>query len=171
MSSTSIEVSLAQHNAKDLLRFITCGNVDDGKSTLIGRLLLEAGAIYDDQIAALQNESEKHGTVGDRIDTALLLDGLEDERQQGITIDVAYRYFTTSNRKFIAYDAFRSASRALPTLPVYNPDGTFYQLTSGEIENPVARVSQITDTRRDNQFLLNTLRSRSLTKFIADPFN
>ncbi|MEO8269281.1 MAG: adenylyl-sulfate kinase, partial [Aureliella sp.] len=71
---------------------------------LIGRLLLEAGAIYDDQIAALRNESEKHGTVGDRIDTALLLDGLEDERQQGITIDVAYRYFTTPTRKFIIAD-------------------------------------------------------------------
>ncbi len=104
MSTMSIEVSLAKHNAKDLLRFITCGNVDDGKSTLIGRLLLEAGAIYDDQIDALRNESEKHGTVGDRIDTALLLDGLEDERQQGITIDVAYRYFTTSKRKFIIAD-------------------------------------------------------------------
>ncbi len=102
--SSTIEARIAQHNAKDLLRFITCGNVDDGKSTLIGRLLLEAGAIYDDQITALQSESEKHGTVGDRIDTALLLDGLEDERQQGITIDVAYRYFTTSNRKFIIAD-------------------------------------------------------------------
>ena len=104
MTLTSIAASLAQHNAKDLLRFITCGNVDDGKSTLIGRLLLEAGAIYEDQIAALKTESEKHGTVGDRIDTALLLDGLEDERQQGITIDVAYRYFTTPNRKFIIAD-------------------------------------------------------------------
>lgn len=104
MVPASIETYLTQHNAKDLLRFITCGNVDDGKSTLIGRLLLEAGAIYDDQIAALQSDSEKHGTVGDRIDTALLLDGLEDERQQGITIDVAYRYFTTPNRKFIIAD-------------------------------------------------------------------
>ncbi len=104
MTLTSIEACLTQHNAKDLLRFITCGNVDDGKSTLIGRLLLEAGAIYEDQIAALKTESEKHGTVGDRIDTALLLDGLEDERQQGITIDVAYRYFTTPTRKFIIAD-------------------------------------------------------------------
>lgn len=96
---------LAVHNSKDLLRFITCGNVDDGKSTLIGRLLLEAGAIYDDQIAALQNDSSKYGTTGGRIDTALLLDGLEDERQQGITIDVAYRYFTTQRRKFILADS------------------------------------------------------------------
>ncbi len=99
-----ITEQLVAHNAKDLLRFITCGNVDDGKSTLIGRLLLESGAIYDDQIEALQAESLKHGTAGDRIDTALLLDGLEDERQQGITIDVAYRYFTTSTRKFIIAD-------------------------------------------------------------------
>ncbi len=104
MNAKTIEACLTHHNAKDLLRFITCGNVDDGKSTLIGRLLLEAGAIYDDQIAALKSESEKHGTVGDLIDTALLLDGLEDERQQGITIDVAYRYFTSPTRKFIIAD-------------------------------------------------------------------
>ncbi len=104
MTLSTIENCLTEHNAKDLLRFITCGNVDDGKSTLIGRLLLEAGAIYDDQIAALHSESEKHGTAGGRIDTALLLDGLEDERQQGITIDVAYRYFTTATRKFIIAD-------------------------------------------------------------------
>ncbi|MFK8111910.1 MAG: sulfate adenylyltransferase subunit CysN [Rubripirellula sp.] len=95
---------LTEHADKELLRFITCGSVDDGKSTLIGRLLMEAGAVYDDQIAALQSDSEKHGTNGDEIDTALLLDGLEDERQQGITIDVAYRYFTTSKRKFIIAD-------------------------------------------------------------------
>jgi bifunctional enzyme CysN/CysC len=90
--------------AEELLRFITCGSVDDGKSTLLGRLLLEAGAIYDDQIAALRQDSDKHGTTGDELDTALLLDGLEDERQQGITIDVAYRYFNTPKRKFIIAD-------------------------------------------------------------------
>ncbi|TWT78356.1 Bifunctional enzyme CysN/CysC [Posidoniimonas polymericola] len=95
---------LADHSDKELLRFITCGSVDDGKSTLIGRLLLEAGAVYDDQIAALQRESRKHGTTGQELDCALLLDGLEDERQQGITIDVAYRYFATSKRKFIIAD-------------------------------------------------------------------
>lgn len=100
-----VQLKLQEHNAKDLLRFITCGNVDDGKSTLIGRLLLEAGAIYEDQIEALRAESKKHGTTGDRLDTALLLDGLEDERQQGITIDVAYRYFTTATRKFIIADS------------------------------------------------------------------
>jgi len=95
---------LAEHADKELLRFITCGSVDDGKSTLIGRLLLETRAIYDDQIAALQKDSERHGTTGPEIDPALLLDGLEDERQQGITIDVAYRYFTTARRKFIIAD-------------------------------------------------------------------
>lgn len=103
-SQEQIEATLKAHADKELLRFITCGSVDDGKSTLIGRLLLEAGAIYDDQIEALQRDSEKHGTHGDAIDTALLLDGLEDERQQGITIDVAYRYFATAKRKFIIAD-------------------------------------------------------------------
>ena len=100
----SVEQRLRQHDAKDLLRFITCGSVDDGKSTLIGRMLLEVGAVYDDQIESLACESERHGNVGDGIDPALLLDGLEDERQQGITIDVAYRYFTTNRRKFIIAD-------------------------------------------------------------------
>ncbi len=96
---------LARHEEKDLLRFITCGSVDDGKSTLIGRLLLETGAIYDDQVMALRRDSAKHGTTGDEIDPALLMDGLEDERQQGITIDVAYRYFQTPARKFIIADS------------------------------------------------------------------
>ncbi len=96
---------LMQYESKDLLRFITCGSVDDGKSTLIGRLLLETGAIYDDQIVALHNDSAKHGTTDIEIDPALLLDGLEDERQQGITIDVAYRYFHTPKRKFIIADS------------------------------------------------------------------
>lgn len=95
---------LAEHSSKELLRFITCGSVDDGKSTLIGRLLLEAGAIHDDQLAALRSDSQKYGTTDDVIDAALLLDGLEDERQQGITIDVAYRYFATKKRKFIVAD-------------------------------------------------------------------
>ena len=95
---------LDQHRTKELLRFMTCGSVDDGKSTLIGRLLIETGSVYDDQIAALQRDSDKHGTTDDLIDPALLLDGLEDERQQGITIDVAYRYFHTSKRKFIIAD-------------------------------------------------------------------
>lgn len=88
----------------DLLRFVTCGSVDDGKSTLVGRLLLDAGAVYEDQIGALLRDSEKHGTTGIGVDPALIFDGLEDERQQGITIDVAYRYFQTAKRKFIISD-------------------------------------------------------------------
>jgi bifunctional enzyme CysN/CysC len=96
---------LKRHQSKEMLRFMTCGSVDDGKSTLIGRLLIETGAVYDDQLAALRSDSEKHGTTDDAVDPALLLDGLEDERQQGITIDVAYRYFHTPKRKFIIADS------------------------------------------------------------------
>ena len=102
--SASLSEVTGSNGEKDILRFITCGSVDDGKSTLIGKLLYDAGAIYDDQIQSLQADSERHGTNGAEIDTALLLDGLEDERQQGITIDVAYRYFTTDRRKFIIAD-------------------------------------------------------------------
>ena len=86
------------------LRFLTCGSVDDGKSTLIGRLLYEKKLIYDDQLSALARDSKKHGTTGDEIDFALLVDGLEAEREQGITIDVAYRYFATEKRSFIVAD-------------------------------------------------------------------
>ena len=89
---------------KDLLRFITCGSVDDGKSTLIGRLLHDTSLILDDQLAALVKDSDRHGTTGDDIDFALLLDGLEAEREQGITIDVAYRFFSTPRRSFIVAD-------------------------------------------------------------------
>ena len=89
---------------KGLLRFLTCGSVDDGKSTLIGRLLYDSKLIFDDQLAALERDSRKHGTVGEDIDFALLVDGLEAERQQGITIDVAYRFFTTKKRSFIVAD-------------------------------------------------------------------
>src|SRR5258708_24893828 len=87
-----------------LLRFLTCGSVDDGKSTLIGRLLADADLIMSDQLAALKEESRRFGTTGDDIDFSLLLDGLEDERQQRITIDVAYRFFATSKRAFIVAD-------------------------------------------------------------------
>ncbi|MGE5387394.1 MAG: sulfate adenylyltransferase subunit 1, partial [Hyphomicrobiales bacterium] len=89
---------------KPLLRFITCGSVDDGKSTLIGRLLYDADLAPDDLIAALETDSKKHGTQGDDLDFALLVDGLAAEREQGITIDVAYRYFATDRRKFIVAD-------------------------------------------------------------------
>src|SRR6202021_1683089 len=89
---------------KTLLRFLTCGSVDDGKSTLIGRLLYDSQAILADQMATLERESKRFGTTGEEIDLALLLDGLEDERQQGITIDVAYRFFATKRRSFIVAD-------------------------------------------------------------------
>ena len=92
------------HDAKRLLRFLTCGSVDDGKSTLIGRLLYDTKLIFDDQLAALEKDSRKHGTTGQDIDFALLVDGLEAEREQGITIDVAFRYFATDKRKFIVAD-------------------------------------------------------------------
>ncbi len=103
--STDINAYLDQHERKELLRFLTCGNVDDGKSTLIGRLLHDSKMIYEDQLAAVQADSVKSGTTGaGKIDLALLVDGLQAEREQGITIDVAYRYFSTSTRKFIIAD-------------------------------------------------------------------
>ncbi len=95
---------LESQEKKSFLRFITCGSVDDGKSTLIGRLLFETKLIFEDQLAAVERDSKKHGTTGEDIDLALLVDGLEAERQQGITIDVAYRFFTTDKRKFIVAD-------------------------------------------------------------------
>ncbi|MDH4386250.1 MAG: sulfate adenylyltransferase subunit CysN [Caulobacter sp.] len=99
-----IEGYLVQHQHKSLLRFITCGSVDDGKSTLIGRLLYDSKMIFEDQMAALEADSKKVGTQGDDIDFALLVDGLAAEREQGITIDVAYRFFSTDRRKFIVAD-------------------------------------------------------------------
>ncbi|MGU3304931.1 sulfate adenylyltransferase subunit CysN [Pseudomonas sp. M5A4_2d] len=100
----TIEDYLAQQRDQDLLRFITCGSVDDGKSTLIGRLLWDAQQLTDDQLTALHIDSKKHGTQGKDLDFALLVDGLSAEREQGITIDVAYRYFSTTKRKFIVAD-------------------------------------------------------------------
>ena len=102
--ASDIGVYLEKQTAKELLRFITCGSVDDGKSTLIGRLLYETRQIFDDQMAALEADSKKVGTQGANIDFALLVDGLSAEREQGITIDVAYRFFATSKRKFIVAD-------------------------------------------------------------------
>ncbi len=99
-----IDAYLAQHQHKSLLRFITCGSVDDGKSTLIGRLLYDSKMIFEDQLAALEADSRRVGTQGQEIDFALLVDGLAAEREQGITIDVAYRFFTTEKRKFIVAD-------------------------------------------------------------------
>lgn len=99
-----IEQYLEAHQHKTLLRFITCGSVDDGKSTLIGRLLYESKALLEDQLIALESDSKKHGTQGGELDFALLVDGLSAEREQGITIDVAYRFFATEKRKFIVAD-------------------------------------------------------------------
>lgn len=99
-----INAYLAQHEQKELLRFLTCGSVDDGKSTLIGRLLHDSKMIYEDQLDAIRSDSNKHGTTGEKVDLALLVDGLQAEREQGITIDVAYRYFSTAKRKFIIAD-------------------------------------------------------------------
>ena len=103
-TSAEVDSYLAQQNALDLLRFITCGSVDDGKSTLIGRMLYEAQLVFEDQVATLLKDSKKLGTQGGDIDFALLVDGLAAEREQGITIDVAYRFFGTDHRKFIVAD-------------------------------------------------------------------
>ena len=102
--ATDIDAYLKQHEHKEMLRFLTCGSVDDGKSTLIGKLLYETKMIYEDQLAAIQKDSATHGTTGGGFDPALLTDGLKAEREQGITIDVAYRYFSTAKRKFIIAD-------------------------------------------------------------------
>jgi bifunctional enzyme CysN/CysC len=102
--ATDIQAYLRQHETKTLLRFITCGSVDDGKSTLIGRLLYDSKMLFEDQLASVEADSKKWGTQGGEIDFALLVDGLAAEREQGITIDVAYRYFSTDRRKFIVAD-------------------------------------------------------------------
>ena len=103
-AAAAVAAYLHQHETKGLLRFITCGSVDDGKSTLIGRLLYESKGLFEDQLATLDKDSRRHGTQGADIDYALLLDGLAAEREQGITIDVAYRFFSTDKRKFIVAD-------------------------------------------------------------------
>ncbi|MDB5682549.1 MAG: adenylyl-sulfate kinase, partial [Sphingomonas bacterium] len=101
LAADDIDAYLIHHQNKSLLRFITCGSVDDGKSTLIGRLLYDSKMIFEDQLASLEADSKRVGTQGQGIDFALLVDGLAAEREQGITIDVAYRYFATPKRKFI----------------------------------------------------------------------
>ncbi|HUJ46062.1 MAG TPA: sulfate adenylyltransferase subunit CysN [Rhizomicrobium sp.] len=101
---SDLQKFLAEQESKSLLRFLTCGSVDDGKSTLIGRLLYDSKLLFDDHLSALEKDSKKHGTTGGDIDFALLVDGLEAEREQGITIDVAYRFFATDKRKFIVAD-------------------------------------------------------------------
>ena len=103
-ASTEVQAFLARQRGKETLRFITCGSVDDGKSTLIGRLLHESKSIFDDQLKALEADSKQYGTQGEKIDFALLVDGLQAEREQGITIDVAYRFFATDRRRYIVAD-------------------------------------------------------------------
>ena len=104
-NNAEIKKFINKQNTLDTLRFITCGSVDDGKSTLLGRMLYEAHLIFDDQVDSLVSDSKKIGTQGGEIDFALLVDGLAAEREQGITIDVAYRFFSTEKRKFIVADS------------------------------------------------------------------
>ncbi|MEM7404305.1 MAG: sulfate adenylyltransferase subunit CysN [Pseudomonadota bacterium] len=104
MHAAELESFLSTQDAKTQLRFITCGSVDDGKSTLLGRLLYDSKTVFEDQLSATETESRKYGTQGESVDLALLVDGLQAEREQGITIDVAYRFFETDRRKFIAAD-------------------------------------------------------------------
>ena len=148
----SIEEFLDQDEKKDLLRFLTAGSVDDGKSTLIGRLLFDSKKIYEDQLAALERDSRRVGNAGEHIDYALLLDGLKAEREQGITIDVAYRYFSTNKRKFIIADT--------PGHEQY----TRNMITGGSTANLAvilvdARTGVITQTRR-HTFLVSLLGIR-----------
>lgn len=141
MSTLNIKEFLDKDEEKDLLRFLTAGSVDDGKSTLIGRLLFDSKKIYEDQLDALERDSKRMGNAGEHIDYALLLDGLKAEREQGITIDVAYRYFSTNNRKFIIADT--------PGHEQY----TRNMITGGSTANLAiilvdARTGVITQTRR-----------------------
>lgn len=169
---SSIEGFLVKDEQKDLLRFLTAGSVDDGKSTLIGRLLFDSKKIYEDQLDALERDSKRMGNAGDHIDYALLLDGLKAEREQGITIDVAYRYFSTNNRKFIIADT--------PGHEQY----TRNMITGGSTANLAiilvdARTGVITQTRR-HTFLVSLLgikhvvlavNKMDLVDFSQDVFN
>lgn len=150
----SIEEYLAQDERKDLLRFLTAGSVDDGKSTLIGRLLYDSKRLYEDQLDALERDSKRCGNAGDHIDYALLCDGLKAEREQGITIDVAYRYFATNRRKFIIADT--------PGHEQY----TRNMITGGSTANLAiilvdARTGVITQTRR-HSYLVSLLGIRHI---------
>lgn len=153
-SKLNIKEFLDKDEQKDLLRFLTAGSVDDGKSTLIGRLLFDSKKIYEDQLDALERDSKRMGNAGDHIDYALLLDGLKAEREQGITIDVAYRYFSTNNRKFIIADT--------PGHEQY----TRNMITGGSTANAAvilvdARTGVITQTRR-HTYLISLLGIKHL---------
>lgn len=148
-NNLDIKAFLDKDEQKDLLRFLTAGSVDDGKSTLIGRLLFDSKKLYEDQLDALERDSKRMGNAGEHIDYALLLDGLKAEREQGITIDVAYRYFSTNNRKFIIADT--------PGHEQY----TRNMITGGSTANLAiilvdARTGVITQTRR-HTFLVSLL--------------
>ena len=149
MATLNIKEFLDQDEKKDLLRLLTAGSVDDGKSTLIGRLLFDSKKLYEDQLQALERDSKRVGNAGDHIDYALLLDGLKAEREEGITIDVAYRYFSTNQRKFIIADT--------PGHEQY----TRNMITGGSTANLAiilvdARTGVITQTRR-HTFLVSLL--------------
>lgn len=153
-SKLNIKEFLDKDEQKDLLRFLTAGSVDDGKSTLIGRLLFDSKKIYEDQLDALERDSKRVGNAGEHIDYALLLDGLKAEREQGITIDVAYRYFSTNNRKFIIADT--------PGHEQY----TRNMITGGSTANAAiilvdARTGVITQTRR-HTYLISLLGIKHL---------
>ena len=153
-STLNIKEFLDKDEQKDLLRFLTAGSVDDGKSTLIGRLLFDSKKIYEDQLDALERDSKRVGNAGEHIDYALLLDGLKAEREQGITIDVAYRYFSTNNRKFIIADT--------PGHEQY----TRNMITGGSTANAAiilvdARTGVITQTRR-HTYLISLLGIKHL---------
>ena len=153
-SKLNIKEFLDKDEQKDLLRFLTAGSVDDGKSTLIGRLLFDSKKIYEDQLDALERDSKRCGNAGEHIDYALLLDGLKAEREQGITIDVAYRYFSTNNRKFIIADT--------PGHEQY----TRNMITGGSTANAAiilvdARTGVITQTRR-HTYLISLLGIKHL---------
>ena len=171
-SKLNIKEFLDKDEQKDLLRFLTAGSVDDGKSTLIGRLLFDSKKLYEDQLDALERDSKRMGNAGDHIDYELLLDGLKAEREQGITIDVAYRYFSTNNRKFIIADT--------PGHEQY----TRNMITGGSTANLAiilvdARTGVITQTRR-HSFLVSLLgikhvvlavNKMDLVDFSEDRFN
>ena len=153
-AQNSIEAFLDQDERKDQLRLLTAGSVDDGKSTLIGRLLFDSKKLYEDQLVALRRDSKRVGNAGEHIDYALLLDGLKAEREEGITIDVAYRYFSTNKRKFIIADT--------PGHEQY----TRNMITGGSTANLAiilvdARNGVITQTRR-HTFLASLLGIRHL---------
>ncbi|MEE4331486.1 MAG: sulfate adenylyltransferase subunit CysN, partial [Wenzhouxiangella sp.] len=149
-----IETLLKQHADKDLLRFITCGSVDDGKSTLIGRLLLESKQVYEDQLFAVRRDSKKWGTQGEEADLALLVDGLQSEREQGITIDVAYRYFSTPKRKFIIADT--------PGHEQYTRNmATGASTADAAVILIDARAGMLTQTRR-HSFIVSSLGIRNV---------